>query len=84
MRASETSPTVSSAKGSLLYWWLKVAVPKISGGRMEERRVLRSYGTEGWVARVSEASGAVGGVVAMELKVFLMDLAVGEVMESDI
>jgi hypothetical protein len=67
-----------------LYWWLKVAVPKISRGRMEERRVLQSYGTEGWVARVSEASGAVGGVVAMELKVFLMDLAVGEVMESDI
>lgn len=37
---------------------------------MEERRVLRSYGTESWVARTSEASGAVGGVVAMELKVF--------------
>jgi hypothetical protein len=70
VRALETSPVVSSAKGSLLYWWLKVAVPKISGGRMEERRVLRSYGTEGWAARASEASGAVGGVVAMELEVF--------------
>jgi hypothetical protein len=34
--AEVTKPVVSSAKGSALYWWLKVAVPNTRGGRIEE------------------------------------------------
>jgi len=44
--ADVTRPVVSRAKGSELYWWLKVAVPKTSGGRMDDSGVRRPFSQE--------------------------------------
>jgi hypothetical protein len=68
--AEVTRPVVSSAKGSALYWWLNVAVPKTRGGRMEESRVrlplTQVYGIGFWrVGRVLVVDGCSIGVVAM-------------------
>lgn len=68
--ADVTRPVVSRANGSLLYWMLKVAVPKMSGGRIEESGVRRPstqvYG-RGFcrVGKVCVVEGCSIGVVAM-------------------
>lgn len=68
--ADVTNPVVSSAKGSLLYWWLKVAVPKTRGGRIEESWVRLPFADEygiGFclVGKVLVVLGCSVGVVAM-------------------
>ena len=68
--ADVTRPVVSSANGSLLYRWLKVAVPKTRGGRMEDsgvrRPLAKAYGMGFWrVGKVCVVDGSSTGVVAM-------------------
>lgn len=41
VRADVTRPVVSSANGSVLYWPLNVAVPKMRGGSIEDSWVRR-------------------------------------------
>lgn len=68
--AEVTRPAVSSAKGSVLYWELNVAVPKTRGGRMDDsgvrRPLAKEYGMGFWrVGRLLTVEGGSMGVVAM-------------------
>jgi len=72
VRAEVTKPVVSSAKGSVLYWWLNVAVPNTRGGRIEESSV-RLPSTDAYgigfcrVGNVLVVLGCSVGVVAIAM-----------------